>query len=108
MIDRLTRLAMALKLAVRSDLEALTRQFLVEVHPNLNTHSCDATKGRCDGVSSRLHHWLADQGVESTLVEGRGLIPPLGAGANTDWVDFVAGDLTNSTWPTSLCVSGPW
>ncbi len=53
--------------------------------------SCSDTKGRCDGVATRLCEFLAERGVPCEVWEGTGLIPPLGKDAHKEWLEF-AGD----------------
>lgn len=95
-----------MKLAYRTatvDLKGLVKGFL-STQPHLDTLSCDATKGKCDGVSSRLFHYLTDQGVKAKVVEGRGLLESLGAEAHPDWISFVDGDTRNLAYLSHVVV----
>ena len=82
----------------------LVKDFLREVRPHLNPLSCDTTKGKCDGVATDLHYYLADHGVASQPLEGRGLIPPMGPKAHPDWIDFVGDDPKNQQYLAHVVV----
>jgi tRNA nucleotidyltransferase/poly(A) polymerase/cation transport regulator ChaC/DNA topoisomerase IB len=78
--------------ASKVDLPALVAEFLKSPAGSyLDPMSCSGTKGRCDGVATRLCEFLAERGVSCEVWEGTGLIPPLGKDAHKEWLEF-AGD----------------
>ena len=56
--------------------------------------SSDGVKGRCDGVSKDLAHFLTDKGVTCQVIEGRGFLPDFPEDAHPHWQDFVANSKT--------------
>jgi len=50
------------------------------------------TKGKCDGVATRMQDWLESRGIKSKIVQATGFVPPLGEDAHPDWLGFAGKD----------------
>lgn len=89
---------------MNNDLRSYVAGFLKEKRPLLDTMSCDATKGKCDGVAADLHDYLQERGVDSSMIIGTGLVPPIPANAHHDWLGFVGGDYENQQYLIHIVV----
>ena len=71
------------------NLNKLIEEFLELIVPDMDINSPESVSGKCDGVSSDLHYFLKSRGVESSLIQGIGLKPPLGKNASKNLLGFL-------------------
>lgn len=67
---------------VTPNFNTLIEEYLRLVRPNLDITSPESVSGKGDGVSSELFYLLESRGVESSLIQGVGLKPPMGKNAS--------------------------
>ena len=73
------------------NLDKLAKEFL-STEKYFNPALPSDTKGRCDGIATRMQKWLELRGIKSKIVQATGFIPPLGADAHPDWLGFSGKD----------------